>query len=266
MSDWTIALEDVLPKVPSDGSAGVHIAVVGQLNLPDQDEATYELLLSFTRTALQQLADLGADFTFIDVTADAEPDYESIVSADAVIMLGGGDVEATRYGHDGPVPNEYGVDPRSDARQLRVIAEAVAADQTMLAICRGSQLLNVASGGSLIPNLPDGEHRGLPGEPMFIDDVINIDPQSPLGEIYPGRKQLTVRNGHHQAVAGVGDHLRVIARAPDGIIEGTMRMDKRWIIGVQWHPEDPAGSAEDRAAIFAAVIDEIKRRQAEARA
>ena len=263
MRDHVLTPADVLPAEPPHAEAGIEIAVVGQLNLPEQTEETRGLLERFTAVALRTIHDEGARIRFVDVTDEVEPDYAAIRATDAVVVLGGGDVEASRYGHRGPVPNEYGVDTRSDERQLRVIREAIERDAAMLAICRGSQLLNVASGGTLVPDLdPSDLHRGAPGEPMFHDEEVLLEPGTRVAAIYPGRDRLTVRSGHHQAVAEVGAGLRVIARAHDGVIEGTERVDRRWIVGVQWHPEDSDGPADDRRAIFRAVVDEARRRRA----
>ena len=263
MTDHVLRPADVLPADPPHGGDAVEIAVVGQLNLPDQTAETNELLMRFTAVALQTLHEAGARLRFVDVTDDAEPDYAAIADADAIVVLGGGDVEGARYGHHGEVPNEYGVDPRSDERQLRVIGEAIDRDAALLAICRGSQLLNVACGGTLVPDLdPSDLHRGAPGAPMFHDEEVLLEPGTRVAEVYPGRDRLVVRSGHHQAVARVGEGLRVIARAHDGVVEGTERVDRGWIVGVQWHPEDSDGPADDRRAIFRAIVEEARRRRA----
>ncbi|NLT25360.1 MAG: gamma-glutamyl-gamma-aminobutyrate hydrolase family protein [Microbacteriaceae bacterium] len=264
MTEYLLTPADVLPAGPPRADADVEIAVIGQLNLPDQTEETYGLLKRFTAVALQTIDEAGARIRFVDVTDDAEPDYAAIRAADAIVVLGGGDVEGARYGHHGEVPNEYGVDPRSDERQLRVIGEAIDDDAALLAICRGSQLLNVASGGTLIPDLdPSDLHRGGPGEPMFHDEEVLLEPGTRVAAIYPDRDRLVVRSGHHQAVDRVGDRLRVVARAHDGVVEGTERVDRTWIVGVQWHPEDDDGPADDRRAIFRAIVDEARRRRSD---
>ncbi|RRJ87619.1 gamma-glutamyl-gamma-aminobutyrate hydrolase family protein [Gulosibacter macacae] len=259
---YVIHLSDVLPE-PPETPGDVEVAVVGQLNLPDQGAETYELLLRFTKVALQAIQDAGARIRFIDVTDDAEPDYAAIQAADAIVVLGGGDVESSLYGHHDEVPNEYGVDPRSDERQIRVIREAIDQDAALVAICRGSQLLNVASGGTLIPDLVPSElHRGSGGDPIFKDEEINLVADSIIGRIFEGREQLVVRSGHHQAVGEVAPSLRVTAVAHDGIVEGTQHTDREWVWGVQWHPEDSDGSADDRRVFFAAVVAEARRRAA----
>ncbi|WP_431813960.1 gamma-glutamyl-gamma-aminobutyrate hydrolase family protein [Kocuria sp. cx-455] len=252
---------DVAPRSTAEPDSDVRIAVVAQLNLPDQNEETYELIKRFTSVTLESLREAGAQTVLIDVTEDAEPNYQAIAATDGVVVLGGGDVAGALYGHHEPVPDEYGKDPRSDRRQLKIIREAIDRDATVLAICRGSQLLNVACGGTLIPDIqPAHLHRGVDGAPMFLDEEIALIPGSKVHEIY-GRERLVVRSGHHQAVAELGEGLRAIAVADDGVVEGTELVDKTWIVGVQWHPEDDDGRADDRYQLFNAFTQQARARK-----
>lgn len=244
---------------PTDGP---RIALVAQLDLPDLSPSVREILLGLTRVAWAELVRLGARVELHDVTLDAEPDLGAIVGADAIVMLGGGDVESVRYGVPGPVPGEGGVDPRSDERQLRIIDEAIDVDAAMLCICRGSQLLNVARGGSLVPDLPHtAPHRGRPGEPMFVDERLDLAEDSLIGRAV-GARSIDVRSGHHQAVDRLGEGLRATAWAEDGVIEGTELESATWIAGIQWHPEDPLAPEADRERIFRAIVGEARRRRA----
>ena len=264
-----LAIADVLPARMREGGPAakrspgeLEIAVVGQLNTPGQSADTVDGTRALTVAALEALLDCGAWPRLVDVSDDAEPDYEAIRGADAIVVLGGGDVEASRYGHVGPVPNEYGVDPRSDERQLRVFGHAFDDDAAVLAICRGSQLLNVARGGTLIPDLaPHHPHRGAPGEPLFRDEPVTLEPGSIVRRIHGDRARISVRNGHHQAVGEVAPGLRATAFADDGVIEGTEALDRTWIIGVQWHPEEAGADPDDRRAVFGAVVAEARRRR-----
>lgn len=252
--------EDVLPSPRELPQADVEITVVAQLNLPGQTEETYGLLRRFTRVTLEELRDAGARSTLVDVTAEEEPDYEAVRRAHGIIVLGGGDVDPELYGHPGPIPNEFGRDPRSDERQLRMIREAIADDAALLAVCRGSQLLNVACGGTLIPDLQPGTlHHGTGGAPMFLDEEVELAPDTRLRRAYD-RDRLTVRSGHHQAVDRLGEGLRVAARALDGVVEATERTDNTWIVGVQWHPEDSDGAGDDRLLLFNSFLDQARAR------
>ena len=200
----------------------------------------------------------------IDSAAAEKPNPRGIAASyDALLFLGGGDVDGELYGKPSLAENAYGVDRAADDFCLAVMRESLESDQTLLAVCRGSQLLNVACGGTLVPDLvPSDLHRGGPGQPMFLDEEVLLEPGTRIAEIYGGRRQLLVRSGHHQAVDQVGAGLRVTARALDGVIEGTEHTEKRWVVGVQWHPEDDAGNAESRAALFRAFVAEVSSRVA----
>lgn len=250
--------QDVLPTPLERPGADVDIAVVAQLSPPGQTVETYGLLQRFTRVTLEELRDAGARPSLIDVSADEEPDYAMLHRAHGIVVLGGGDVDPSFYGHDEPIPHEFGRDPRSDERQLRMIREAIDADATLLAVCRGSQLLNVACGGTLVRDIQPGDlHHGTDGAPMFLDEAVDLVPDTLLHRTY-GRDRLTVRSGHHQAVERVGDGLRVAARALDGIVEATERVENTWIVGVQWHPEDSDGIGEDRSRLFTAFLAQAR--------
>lgn len=243
---------EVLPETP--GSGGPKIAVVVPLHFPDFTEETRELVIRFTRTALAALAERGASLQLIDVS---DPDARHLDDdVDGVLLLGGGDVDPTLYGHYEPAENLYGVDRGCDERTLALIKSAVGTGRPVLGICRGSQLLNVAYGGSLIPDLgPDNPHRGRDGEPMFLDDTVLVEPGTRLAGIL-GADRVTVRNGHHQAVGGVAPDLRIAARGLDGVIEGVEHRDPAcWVVGVQWHPEDSDGPDDTRRALFTALLE-----------
>lgn len=237
-----------------------HIAVVVSLRFPGIGGESLELMTRFTTVAFDALRESGARPVLIDSSADLRADPREVIDHhDGVLFLGGGDVDPNLYGADAPAPNSYGVDRRADEFCLDLLRCAIEADITTLAICRGSQLLNVVSGGSLIPDIEPFElHRGGPGHPLFLDEEITLVDDTRISRIL-GRQRVTVRSGHHQAVRSLGEGLRVSAIADDGVIEGTERIDRRWIVGVQWHPEDSDGDAEDRRKLFGAFVQECER-------
>jgi putative glutamine amidotransferase len=127
---------------------------------------------------------------------------------------------------------DIGADPRRDELEFRLLNQAVLDDLPVFAICRGLQLLNVALGGTLIEDIP--AHR-KPGVPEV--HPIATAPGTRLAAILgPGPYQVNSR--HHQAVAQVAPGLVVSAKAPHGIIEGIEHPEKRFLLAVQWHPED----------------------------
>lgn len=258
-----VTLSDVMPNNVAPQS-GLRIAVVVPLNFPDFTEETRKLVIRFTRTALSALTDAGAALQVIDVSNPKCPGLAD--DAAGVLLLGGGDVDPTLYGHRGTVPNLYGVDRGCDERTLALIKSAVDTGRPILGICRGSQMINVAYGGTLIPDLgPDNPHRGHGEDPMFLDDTVLIEPHSRLAAIV-GAQQLTVRNGHHQAVGEVAPDLTVAARGTDGVVEAVEHRDPHcWVLGVQWHPEDNDGPADSRDALFGELLREAAAYQSSCR-
>lgn len=258
--------EDVFTTEPLE-HADVTVAAVVQMTMPDQSKFSYELNRDLVRTAIASLHEHGARVELHDVAAESDPDFAAIAAADGILVLGGGDVDATLYGYLDPVPNEGGKDRRADDREIRMIQDGIARDAIMLHLCRGSQILNVACGGSLIPDIesvelnPPNLHKGKKGEPLFLDEEVNLIEGTKIRELY-GNPTLTVRNGHHQAVDRVGEGLRATAIAHDGVVEGTERIDNTWIIGVQWHPEDAVASKADRDILFAEFLAQVRARKA----
>ncbi|SJN12684.1 Gamma-glutamyl-GABA hydrolase [Leucobacter sp. 7(1)] len=261
MSDLAV---DPAPFLATAGERadGPLIPMVVSLTFPGMDRGAHDLQDSFTRIAFDAVRAAGGRPRLVDSADPARAEHAALLAeADGIVFLGGGDVAGACYGYDGQPPaNEYGVDQRADEFCLAAIQDSVARDLPTLAICRGSQLLSVAFGGTLIPDIENWQlHRGQ--SPLFIDEEVLLEPGSEIARIL-GRTAVTVRNGHHQAVATVGPELRVSARAHDGIIEGTEHRLASWVVGVQWHPEEPAANPEDRARIFGEVVARARTRAA----
>lgn len=247
-------------ECPED-PAGPLIPVVVSLTTPGMNQLSYHLTREFTLTAFEAVRAAGGRPRLVDSAAvSLTPSDAVLAGASAVLFLGGGDVDGSCYGYTGPPPaNEYGVDLRADRYCIELLHEVVKRDLPMLAICRGSQLLNVAFGGTLIPDIENwSQHRGGAGSPLFIDEEVRLDEGSEIARIL-GTSAVTVRNGHHQAVAEVAPALRVTARAHDGIVEGTQHRTASWVLGIQWHPEESAADLEDRARLFGALVERARR-------
>jgi gamma-glutamyl-gamma-aminobutyrate hydrolase PuuD len=173
---------------------------------------------------------------------------------EGLVLAGGTDVNPELYG-ESRAPETQEPDHERDERELRLIEEALDDDVPILAICRGIQILNVALGGTLVQHIGD-THR-CPG----IDEAHGIDiPENTLlGAIVASRKE-SVNSRHHQAIARLGEGLRLNATsAADGIIEA---VDLQWhpfVLGVQWHPEDRTRYAADRS-IFEAFASAVRSR------
>jgi putative glutamine amidotransferase len=248
-----VLLEDVIPDLPMPESPRAHICVIGSLNYPGISADDVVLVKRFTRTALTTLLELGASYELWDST-DRIGNPTASAGFDGLLMLGGGDIDGSCYGVSTPNPTTYGVDVRADRDALDAIRAAEDADVPIFGICRGNQLLNVARGGTIVPDIVDfALHHGAPGEPEFLDEPIDITPGTRLAAIL-GTDRIIGRNGHHQAVDRLGDRLVVAGRALDGIVE-SIEDPQRWYLGVQWHPEDENGSYADRMQLFGAFVE-----------
>ena len=121
----------------------------------------------------------------------------------------------------------------------------------VLAVCRGSQLLNVVRGGDLVQHLPDvvgdEKHRETPG--VFSAHGVRVDPESKLGTLLGDRAP--VKSHHHQGFGRVGSDLRESAWADDGTLEAVEDPSKRFALGVLWHPEE-----DEDGALFRRLVEE----------
>jgi putative glutamine amidotransferase len=180
---------------------------------------------------------------------------------DALVLTGGPDLDPACYGQV-PHPKTYGVNRDIDDFELALAHEALERELPTLAICRGFQVLNTALGGTLyqhIPENPGVEPHGRPGEPNGgrVQEV-NVEPGTLLAKVMGAVRPVATCH-HHQAVDRVGDGLRVVARADDGIVEGLERTDPGgWLLAVQWHPEDTAATDPENQRLFDALVTECK--------
>lgn len=190
---------------------------------------------------------------------------EVVDALDALVLIGGGDVDPGAY--DGPAhPAVSGVDPVRDRWELDLLHQALQADLPVLAICRGLQVLNVALGGSLTPHLPDrvGHTGHQPGPGRFADVEVELVPGTVTEKVLGPRA--AVRCSHHQAIERLGAGLVVGARTAPGhppgpedtVIEAVEFPGRRFVVGVQWHPEE-SGDRRLFAALVAAARDAQRR-------
>ncbi len=176
---------------------------------------------------------------------------ETLDALDGLLFSGGSDIDPAEYGHDAH-PETNNVRPDRDRGELKLLGVALERDMPVLAVCRGSQVLNVARGGDLVQHLPDvvGEkHKHTPG--VFADHHVEVNPESRLGSLLGDRAP--VKSHHHQGFGRVGEGLVESAWAEDGTIEALEDPGKRFAVGVLWHPE-----AGEDAALFQALVDEAR--------
>ncbi len=157
---------------------------------------------------------------------------------DGICLSGGPDLDPQTYGA-GPHPELGPTEPDLDRFELAVARRADAREMPILAICRGTQALNVVRGGVLHQHLPEiskeiAHRQQTPGDQT--SHPVSIDPKSRLAAALEG-SEIDVNSFHHQAIDRLGDRLVVSARAPDGTIEAVEDPTRPFLIGVQWHAE-----------------------------
>jgi putative glutamine amidotransferase len=178
---------------------------------------------------------------------------ETLDAFDGVIFSGGSDLDPETYGQEAH-PETYGIVEQRDRSELALLEAALARDMPVLAICRGSQVLNVALGGDLVQHLPDvvgdEKHKHTPGE--YADHEVDVHPETRLGSLLGERAP--VKSHHHQGFGRIGEGLQEAARADDGTVEALEDPSRRFTIGVLWHPE-----AGEDLRLFEELVAEAER-------
>jgi putative glutamine amidotransferase len=173
---------------------------------------------------------------------------ETLDAIHGLVLPGGTDLGPQLYGQE-PHEETYGVVPERDRAELSLLQGALERELPVLAICRGSQVLNVARGGDLVQHLPEvvghERHKEQPG--VFGDHDVRIDAGSRLGELVGGHAP--IKSHHHQGFGRLGDGLRDVAWADDGTVEAIEDPARPFVLGVLWHPE----AGEDKALFHALV-------------
>jgi putative glutamine amidotransferase len=161
---------------------------------------------------------------------------------DGLLLAGGADI---------------GDAPERDAFELALAERAIERDMPFLGVCRGMQVMNVARGGTLIPHLPDAvgheDHREALG--AFGDHDVRVADGS-LARRVVGDALHPTKSHHHQGVDRVGAGLEVTAWATvDDLPEAIEDPERRFALGVQWHPE-----ADPESPLIAALVEEARSR------
>jgi putative glutamine amidotransferase len=167
---------------------------------------------------------------------------------DALVLQGGADVSPTSYGQHALRP-DWGGDIVRDRYEIELLEGFLDQGKPVLGICRGSQLINVAFGGTLTQDIATQVERAVVHvDPLLYDQLhheIRFEPGARLAELYDGRDGGRVTSIHHQAVDRLGADLQVEARSgEDGIVEAIRARGSAFVVGVQWHPEFHAHSPD----------------------
>src|SRR5262245_4860292 len=210
---------------------------------------------------LRAIEAAGGVPALVHLTHDAEALETHYQRRDALLLAGGEDVHPAFYGVE-PHPKLGKPNPFQDEVELMLARRAAADRMPILGICRGVQLLNVALGGTLYQDIPaevagalDHEESTGRRDMAYLAHPITLEGDSWLA----GRldaDELIVNTLHHQALQEVAPGLRVIGRAPDGVVEAVEGSGPGFVVGVQCHPEELWERADERwARMFAGFVE-----------
>jgi putative glutamine amidotransferase len=180
---------------------------------------------------------------------------------DGVFLTGGVDVDPTNYGET-KQPYCDRTDPARDWTELMLIRWALRDHKPLFGVCRGIQVINVACGGSLYQDVAEQRadairHDYFPHRGNFSRDYlahpVRVELDTRLGHML-GAPQVQVNSMHHQGIKTLATGLRPNAYAPDGLIEGVEGANGHFLLAVQWHPEELAGSDAGMNRLFTEFV------------
>lgn len=187
-------------------------------------------------------------------------DARSLDGLYGLVLTGGTDINPRRYGQEKADETGDPDDPR-DEMEMRLVGEALALDLPLLAICRGMQLLNVHLHGTLQQHLGSPSihvqrlRDDVPGRHRSVHNV-NVKPGTLLERIARATV-IPVNSRHHQAIGQCGPGVIPSGISDDAIVEAIEYPARRFVLGVQWHPEDRIQISTPDKAIFEAFAAEL---------
>ena len=207
----------------------------------------------------KQVVAAGGVPLIIPPVADAAVLTSIMEKVDAVLLSGGADINPLYQGED-PIPQLGGINSERDLPELLLARMAFHRQLPMLGICRGIQTLAMALGGKVAQHISTNIKHSQDADRSEPTHSVSIEKDSTLYNIYSGNQSPTlyVNSFHHQAVSEPGEHLRVVAKANDGVIEAIESAEFKPILGVQWHPEC---MGESGLPLFRWLVDEAEKFQ-----
>jgi putative glutamine amidotransferase len=208
-------------------------------------------------TYLRAVQAAGGVPVLLPPTLDREARRLVLADLDGLLLTGGGDVEPGRFG-EAPHPTVSDVAPARDELEIEVTRTVLDDGRPLLAICRGLQVLNVALGGTLHQDVASDSGTPVHHSQREPRDQpshrVKVAPASHLADVL-GAEEIDVNSMHHQAVKALGRDLIAVAWAPDDIVEGVELADRRrFVLGVQWHPEELVGHSDAARRLFTALV------------
>ncbi len=229
-------------------------------HLPDRKHHSQQYFYLY-RPYVSAIHDAGGVPIIIPVGLEARYSRKVLEIIDGLLLAGAvPDIDPNRYG-DPPQAKLGRVDPREDRTEIELFNLAFNKNLPILGLCRGIQVINVALDGTLYQDIGSQVRMSLNHDPKFppteVCHAVHVEEGSKLHKVL-GETEMWVNSTHHQAVKLHGKSLVVSARASDGVTEGIEHPTKKWIIGVQWHPELLYRKDKIQANLFNAFIEVCK--------
>jgi len=222
--------------------------IIGVVPLVDEAKNSLWMLPGY----MEGVEKAGGVPVMLPLTSEEETIDILLRTIQGILLTGGHDVDPSTYGED-KIPQCGATCRERDKMEHILLGRALGRDIPVLGICRGIQFINVFLGGSLYQDLPTQrssctEHHQKPPYDVPVHEVELMDNSGRFRLL--NRKSLSVNSYHHQAIKEKATALKIMAAADDGIIEAVELPDKKFVWGLQWHPEFSYKSNDNSRLIF----------------
>lgn len=188
---------------------------------------------------LDAITDAGGVPLVLPVTAPLNNINRLLNLCDGLLLPGGGDIDPLLFGEQ-PHPLNGEISPEADAAELYAAKMALEKDLPILGICRGAQVINVAAGGTVCQDIGQEIKNPIKHKqeaPKWYPTHTVTPVKGTLMAKLCNSTSIKVNSFHHQMIGKPGKDIRVSAYAPDGVIEAIEHKNKKFVLGVQYHPE-----------------------------
>ena len=236
-------------------------SAANEIRFVPETGGTYPRLQTLPTTYIHAVEDAGGVPVLLPIVDQEETLYGMIEHLSGVVFSGGVDVAAWHYGEHVRI-GHGAIDEERDRHELNLLRRVLyQTNIPVLGICRGMQLLNIGTGGTLHQDLQTALKsafiaHSIP-ELLRMDTLIhevNLNTGSKLHQII-GETRVMVNSFHHQAVEELGNNFNASAFAPDGVVEAIEMQGDRFVLGVQWHPEALTNKMQEHAKLFSAFVE-----------
>ena len=211
---------------------------------------------------IRALNSLGAiAITLPSVTDDDALMLDTLALCDGIIFTGGPDVRPSLFGEE-IIPSCGSINDERDAFEIKLYKMAIEADKSILGVCRGVQVMNIAQGGNIYQDIYSQSgtvlvHHTLDGQRAFHSVTISND--NIMSRVGFSASTIAVNSYHHQSVKDLAEGYEAFAYSDDGLIEGIYMPSRRFVAGVQWHPEKRFDGDDDSFRILIDFVESCKK-------